>query len=102
MKNKLNEIKAKFYFKDGEPNIDHYGIFNMGLTSEEVKDYVIVRANTTDSKKLAKYNKKINDLGRGSTCPLVVLDGKHYPLFYRHDIKHYCDVVFNNAIYVMD
>lgn len=97
--NKLIKLKNSFYYKDNKPCITHYGIFNLGLTPEECVNYLRVRANKWD---VRKELKKIEKLSMGSTCPLVALDGKIYHLIYRHDWEHYCDVVLNNATFIMD
>jgi len=97
--NKLEKLRNTFYFKDNKPCIDSYGIFNSGLTAEECKNYLRVRANKWD---IRKELKKIENLSRGSTCPFVQLDGKGYNLIYRHDWEHYCDVVLNNKPFIFD
>lgn len=96
---KIQKLKDKFYIKDGKVNIYSFGVFNRGLLPSEVKEYVAVRANSLNIKKALK---KLEDLSRGSTCPCQDFNGKQYFLYYRHDIEHYCDVIFNKAIFVMD
>ena len=96
---KLEILKNKFYWKDGKPSLEFYGIFNYGLTGEEIEDYLKVRANSLNIKKILK---KFWEYGRGSTCALVTLNGKSYTLTYRHDTEHWADCVFNKSTFVMD
>lgn len=99
-KSKLSLLKEKFYFDDnGVPIIEHYGIFHYGLTLQEVEDYLRVRRNSMNIKKILK---KFWEYGRGSTGALVTLEGKVYPLVYRHDCQHWADCIFTNATFIMD
>lgn len=99
-KSKLSLLKEKFYYNGfGVVQLDGYGIFNYGLTLQEVEDYLRVRSNSMNIKKVLK---KFWEYGRGSTGALVTLEGKVYHLVYRHDVKHWADVIFNNATFIMD
>lgn len=89
---KLRQLRDKFYIdeKTERPNIRAYGIFNHGMTEEEIKEYLMVRANTLNIKKLYK---KFNELCMGGTatlsrCPIC---NKEICLTYRCDVERFAD-----------
>ena len=93
---KLERVRAKFYYDDcddPEPELRSYGTYRLGLTREEIKDYLRARANKIRVEKLYKEFCKIagvNTMGV-YTCPDC---GMHKSLMYRHDVKRFADVLF--------
>ena len=69
-------------------NIMRFGAYRMGLTNEEIKEYLSRRANT---KAIAKLVEKFNRIAGCNTCT-VGPQGQH--LMYRHDILRFADVLF--------
>ena len=94
------KIIDKFYFdKDsGKPDINNYGKYRLGLTHEEVFDYLCVRAFQLNKKFGKREQKKYNELAGANTC--AVVDG--IVLSYRHDILRYADCFFNGTSTYMD
>lgn len=92
--NKLDRIKNKFY-KFEEESIDLYlfGKFNIGLTNEEIVDYIRVRANKYKVKGLVKSFYKI--AGTNTVGLYICSKCKDEKiLMYRHDVKRFADVLF--------
>jgi len=98
-KSQIQQVKDRFYWKDGKPCLSSYGVFNRGLTREEVQDYLRARAGRMI---INKVEAAFWDLGCGSTGAVERLEGKEYFLTYRHDVEHWADVIFDKAVFVMD
>jgi hypothetical protein len=95
---KSEQLVYKFYLdKDtGIPDIRNYGKYRLGLTSDEVKDYILVRA-IQKGYKLKASNKKLFDkyykIAGVNTCAVV----DDIVLAYRHDVLRFAEVMFNNV-----
>jgi len=68
-------------------NINNFGEYRLGLTWEEVKEYIKVR---TGKKRTKRIEKKFNDFFYGSTCAVTSTD---QILLYRHDVKRFLDLI---------
>lgn len=90
---KLERIKNSFHFKDGKLDLSSYGQFKGGLTSEEINNYLIARANTLNIKRLRK---KFNEIAGVNTCTSYTCPkcGVCKSLMYRHDILRFVNVLF--------
>ena len=95
--NKLESIKYKFYFEeDGSFNLQTYGQFRAGLTTDEVKDYLRARGDTLNVKRL--YNKFCDIAGRNTMgCFTCEKCGDMRGLLYRHDVLRFADVLFGKT-----
>jgi hypothetical protein len=93
---KLEELKQKFYFKDNKPDIYYYGEYRLGLTSDEIKDYLRVRANNMNVSKISKTFNKIAGCNTGT----MTSTGKS--LMYRHDVERFADVIFERKLTYFD
>ena len=96
---KLQKIKNKFYWSKGknwdecrgEPELSSFGEYRLGLTSEEINDYLSARGNTLSIKNLRK---KFSDIAGCNTC---AMNSKGECLMYRHDIQRFVDVLFKKT-----
>lgn len=88
--NKLDRLNAKFSYLNGKPDLEYYGAYRMGLTGDEIKDYLRVRANTFAISKI--YKKFVNIAGCNTMS--ITPDGKG--LMFRHDVERYADKLFLN------
>lgn len=85
----IDKIKAKFYFdKWEEPILEHYGEYRVGITDEELEDYLRARSGKVNIEKLIK---KYWDVAGCNTCGLT---SDSRVLHYRHDVQRYSDVLF--------
>jgi len=95
--NKLQQIQSLFYIlEDATFDLQNYGTFRKGLTTEEIKDYLRARGNTLNVKRLYKKFCDIagcNTMG-GFTCEKC---GDSKSLFYRHDVLRFSDVLFGKT-----
>lgn len=96
------DLIHKFYFDQitNCQSLENYGKYRLGLTSEEVRDYLHVRAlqRKGDSKLLtAKQLEKLCQIYADiAGCKTgVVVDG--YYLYYRHDVERYSEKLFNKT-----
>jgi len=92
--NKLEKIQSKFYTtKEGELDLAHYGQYKMGLTTNEIKDYLIVRSGKLNIEKLYKKFVDISGVNTVAiyTCPDCK---KKTVLIYRHDVQRFSNVLF--------
>lgn len=89
----LEKIKFGFRFEKNEPNIWNYGVYRLGLTREEIKNYIRARANKMDVDDLLE---KFNEIA-GCNTMAGTPDGKC--LMYRHDVIRYADVLFGKTDY---
>ncbi len=95
---KLEKIKKQFYVQEGKLSLASFGVYNRGLTKEEIVEYLKARANKLSIKKELK---QFNELLSGSTCgSTTVFNAKGKKeiklLIYRHDVERFADVVFDN------
>lgn len=91
---KLEKIKQKFYFDEKEmPKLLNYGKYRNGLTSEEIDDYLRMRANTVSIKKIRKKFYKIAGVNTVSSC-ICKECGHMEILLYRHDVLRFADQLF--------
>lgn len=81
------------YDEKGVPDIYEYGMFKSGVTREEIKDYLMVRANSTNIKSIEK---KFDEAFGCHTCSMVIVRGIQVTLYYRSDVKNSADRVFEN------
>lgn len=88
----LNLRKLFRYHANGKPDIYSYGVFKAGITTSEMDDYIRVRLNSMNIKKVRA---KINDMFIGSTCPIASFDDKSVGLMYRHDVERFADAVID-------
>jgi len=92
---KLEKLKQKFYFDEKGQILElgYYGDYKMGLTEDEIKDYLRVRANTVRIETLYKKFCKIagnNTMGIYK-CPCCNFETS---LMYRHDVQRFADKLF--------
>jgi hypothetical protein len=87
------KIIDQFYFEkdSGKPDLHNYGKFRLGLTSEEVSNYLTVRAWQHSKKFSKKLEKKYQEIAGCNTC--AVVDG--IVLHYRHDVERFADALFD-------
>lgn len=78
------------YDHKGKPILDEYGAFKMGVTAEEIDDYIRVRTNSVN---VTRIRTKLYHELRGSTAPVVIVSGNEVGLIYRHDVQRYLDYV---------
>ena len=76
-------------------NIEDYGKYRLGLTKEEIKKYLKMRANTN---KLGGLYKKFCKIAGVNTVAIVTTDccKKDIRLMYRWDVERFADVLFLN------
>ena len=91
----LEQAKFSLHMENSEDDLglSKFGRFTIGLTHDEIKDYLRVRANQSGVERLYKKFCKIagvNTMGM-YTCPKC---GDHRSLMYRHDVKRFADVMF--------
>ena len=92
----LTRILYKFYIKHGKLDISNYGVYRLGLTSEEIICYLQARANKINIKRLYK---KFNRIAGCNTCA-VAPNGEH--LMYRWDVERFADALFNGTATYFD
>ena len=86
----LNKLKFQFYYTpEGELDLNSYGTYRQGLTGDEIKDYLRVRANTLKIERLYKKFSDISGCNTGCATP----DGKF--LMYRWDVLRFANKLFN-------
>ena len=92
--NKPKKIKFKSHEKErGSLDLTHFGQFRIGLTGEEIKNYLRARA---DKKGIERIYKSFCNIAGCNTvgsfqCPdCNVL----HSLMYRWDVKRFADVLF--------
>lgn len=78
--------------KKEDIDLDHFGMYNAGLTISEIKEYLKQRAGVTKLGHL--YDKfcriaGVNTVGAGK-CEFC---GKMFSLMYRHDVERFVDVL---------
>ena len=69
-------------------DIENFGAYRMGLTSEEINHYIQIRSNKKNVSDLVKRFNKI----AGCNTVAVSPDGKS--LMYRHDVLRFSDILF--------
>ena len=91
-----------FYFdKDtGKIDINNYGKYRLGLTRDEIIDYLhmreLQRGRYKSLLKLEKINKlktKFDDIAGANTCAVV----DNVILMYRWDVERFTDALFNKT-----
>ena len=79
-------------------NINEFGAFRLGLSSEEIEEYLLIRAKGTKYDKYTKKRlfKKFYLIAGVNTCSLVncPICRKPIVLMYRHDVKRFADKLF--------
>jgi len=94
--NELETIRYHFSFDEfNQPKLENYGQYTHGLTSEEIDDYLRVRARKLNVKTLRK---KFEDIAGVNTVAVHICPscGKQIYLMYRHDVKRFADKLFLN------
>ena len=95
--NKLEKVQFKFYrTKEGEIDLVHYGRYRMGLTIEEIKDYLRARSGKL---KVEGLYKKFCKIAGCNTCSMHVCEDckRELVLLYRHDVLRFADVLFGKT-----
>lgn len=87
----IENIRQKFHWKDGKPDLDCYGIYRMGLTGNEIYYYLQARANKVKIKKLVD---KFYDI---AGCNTMSMSPTGEGLMYRHDVERFAEKLFNNT-----
>lgn len=87
---KLQRVRNRFYYyeQSSTPDIKDYGTYRMGLTADEIKDYLRVRADKLAVAKLYKKFCNIAGCNTGSMAPTGEF------LMYRHDVERFADKLF--------
>jgi hypothetical protein len=91
---KLKYAKSRFsYDEEGTPELKYYGQFMHGLTNEEIKDYLRVRANKS---RIETIYKKFCDIAGVNTVAIYQCPNcrEMRTLMYRHDVQRFADVLF--------
>ena len=91
---KMNKIKFKFHKDDkGKIQLNDYGEFRMGLTDEEIKDYIRVRANKY---RIETLYKKFIEISCCNTMTSCYCDNcrRCLILMYRWDVERFADILF--------
>ncbi len=85
-------------------DIEEFGKYRAGLTTEEIKEYLVIRYNELLSyrgrpiKKINKatYNKFCESAGC-NTCAVITVNKKQVYLMYRHDVLRFTEQLFNGT-----
>ena len=80
-------------------DIDEYGIYRQGLTTEEIKYYLKIRARNTKLAKrtVTRLYRAFTDITGVNTMAIVTLEnGTEEMLMYRHDVKRFSEVLFDS------
>lgn len=84
-------------------DIEDFGVFRMGLSSDDVRAYLRARAGR---KQIPDLIRKFNKEFGCQTCPVAdfKIKGKRQIviLMYRHDVEHVADFIFNGTPYLWD
>ena len=90
---RLDRLRCYFHFDEyGKPVIKYFGEYRGGLTGEEIKHYLKVRANTTKLGKL--YEKFCKTAGVNTMTSTTCHEcGKSTTLMYRCDVERFTDVM---------
>jgi len=89
--------KAKFKFGQGEqPDLTYFGQYSMGLTGEEIKDYLRV---LTNKENVEKVYLKFCDVAGVNTMGIYTCEkcGESFPLMYRHDVRRFAEALLNGT-----
>jgi len=81
------------YRADGKPDIYSYGVFKIGITSTEAKDYLQIYLGLDGSQLTRALDKYWDEFG-AQTCPCVSVNGQMVTLYYRHDIERIADSIY--------
>jgi len=95
--NKLEQVKSRFYItEDCSYDLQSYGTFRMGLTTEEIKDYLRARGDTLNVKRLYA---KFCDIAGCNTMGGFICEkcGDSKGLMYRYDVLRFADVLFGKT-----
>jgi hypothetical protein len=91
----LKNLRRLFKFNaDGTPDIYSYGVFKVGVSSTEIDEYLQVRLNTLNIKRVRQA---VNGAFSGSTCPVASFNRQSVCLFYRHDVQRFADLVISKT-----
>lgn len=90
-KSKIDYVKDKFHWKSNEPDLYNYGTYRLGLTSEEIDDYLRARSGKMMIKSLRK---KFNEI---AGCNTMAVAPTGESLMYHHDVHRYADVLFRKT-----
>ena len=95
MNKNIRKLTDLFFFDQdtNKPDISNYGKYRLGLTAEEVKIYLTVRAYQHQKQFTKKLEKKYYEIAGVNTC--AVVDGQ--VLYYRHDILRFSDELFDDV-----
>ena len=84
-------------------DIENYGIYKIGMTGEEIKEYLKDRYNSKEGnlgirkrKYLIVFYKKFNKIAGTNTCATIICPccKKQIILMYRHDVERFANVLF--------
>lgn len=70
-----------------EIDINEYGIYRMGLTTKEIKEYLKMRAGTTKLGNL--YQRFCNEAGINTMAMVADEQGNKITLMYRWDVERF-------------
>jgi len=96
-KNDITHLLNKFYITEKQIGIEYYGDYRLGLTTEEIKNYLLARAYIFNfkEKNIDKLYKKFDEIA-GVNTVAVHPNGKD-SLMYRHDVLRFSDVLFKKT-----
>ena len=96
MNKKLQQLRDSFRWIGNRPNIYLYGQFRIGLTIEEIKDYLRVRANKLNIDKLFD---KFCDIAGSNTYASFTCDKCKaiHVIMYHHDVERFADNLFDGT-----
>lgn len=95
--NKLDKIKFGFRKNvDDEYDLESYGQFRIGLTSNEIKNYLRARSNTLNVERLVKKFNKIAGCNTQGIFQCELCDCSQ-GLMYRWDVLRFADVLFGKT-----
>lgn len=103
-KEKMSRLKKLTIDTGVHDEITRYGDYRMGLTYDEVKNYLKYRAlkkfgEKFSLKKMSKIYRTFKKLLNGSTMVLTI---SGVPLIYRCDVKSISDYIFEGKEYIFD
>ena len=95
---KLEIIKSKFNYIDNEPDIYSFGLFRVGLTGQEIKEYLQARANKLNVSGLIKKFYEIAGINTVGVYTCYSCKKSTY-LMYRHDVLRFAHILFGKTKY---
>ena len=93
----MENLRSMFkYDEKGKPDINSYGAFHMGLTNEEIDNYLRVRTGQFNIRTIRKFYDTVTGADTCAVWSGIVDAGGlkvqgEVILHYRHDVRRYAD-----------